>query len=238
MTNQGSERSVLIRSKAVPYRIRHSRRARRSAIKIDPRTGLEVVLPQGTPDDVAEEILRDNSGWLDRHADIAHRAHRTILMKNGSQVPLRGTWINLEIILSESPRISCDQSTLRIFTQNPNDEKSIRAQLEKWFRIFARSVITQRVNALHHQNDGLINRIVIRDQTTCWASCSDRGTLSFNWRLVMTPPDVLDAIITHELIHLKINDHSKMFWNRLINRFPRYYTCRRWLDSNSYRLGI
>ena len=238
MTDQGFEHTVLIRSKAAPYRIRHSRRALRSAIKIDPRTGLEVVLPQGMPDEAAKEILRDNSGWLDRHADIVHRAHRTLLMKNGSQIPLRGIWMNLEIIFGAPPRISYDQSTIRIFTQNPDDENAIRAQLEKWFRLFARSVITQRVDALHHQNDGGINQIIIRDQTTCWASCSAQGTLSFNWRLVMTPPEVLDAIITHELVHLQINDHSKVFWNKLINRFPRYYTCRRWLDSNSYRLGI
>ena len=52
----------------------------------------------------------------------------------------------------------------------------------------------------------------------------------------MAPPDVLDAVVVHELVHLTIADHSDHFWSALQARFPRHKACRRWLDANAYRL--
>ena len=230
--------TVVIRGEPAPYRVRYSRRARSPSLRIDTRRGLEVVLPEGAPSVNVESLLREQSSWLDRHAEDVHRAGRVVPMRTGTQVPIRGSWTALEIVRGKRPGVSRTDAAIRMVSTSPDDDVALRSQLERWFRAHARTVVTERVEALRQSTDGAIERITIRDQATCWASCSARRTLSFNWRLVMAPPDVLDAVVTHELVHLRIADHSARFWAALDDRFPRNGACQRWLNANAYRLGF
>jgi predicted metal-dependent hydrolase len=72
-------------------------------------------------------------------------------------------------------------------------------------------------------------RIRIGDQRTLWGSCSPSGTLSFNWRLVLAPLDVLDYVVVHELCHLRVPNHSKKFWRLVAQARPRWRESRDWL---------
>ncbi len=76
------------------------------------------------------------------------------------------------------------------------------------------------------------NRITIRNQTTRWGSCTSGGNLNFNCLLVMTPPEVLDSVVVHELCHLIHPNHSKAFYDAVYKVFPDYDRCDRWLKEN------
>ena len=80
------------------------------------------------------------------------------------------------------------------------------------------------------------NRIYIMDQRTKWANCSALGNLSFNWRLIMAPDYVLHYIVTHEMVHLAIPDHSRRFWLSLQSHCPSTEKARQWLVANAHRL--
>ncbi len=75
-------------------------------------------------------------------------------------------------------------------------------------------------------------RITIRNQKTRWGSCSGKGNLNFNCLLVMTPPEVLDSVVVHELCHLRHPDHSKDFYADVYKVFPDYGRCDKWLKEN------
>jgi predicted metal-dependent hydrolase len=79
-------------------------------------------------------------------------------------------------------------------------------------------------------------RIAVRDTRTRWGSCSTRGTLSFSWRLVLTPAVVLEYVVVHELCHLRIHDHSQRFWRFLEHARPGYEAERRWLHEHGWEL--
>ena len=79
-------------------------------------------------------------------------------------------------------------------------------------------------------------RIQIRDQRTRWGSCSTRGTLSFNWRLVLAPFDVLDYVVVHELCHLREPNHSRRFWTLVEQRRPGWRAQRDWLHEHGPEL--
>jgi predicted metal-dependent hydrolase len=79
-------------------------------------------------------------------------------------------------------------------------------------------------------------RIEIRDQRTRWGSCSTRGTLSFNWRLVLAPYDVLDYVVVHELCHILEPNHSRRFWKLVETRRPGWRTHRDWLHQHGPEL--
>jgi predicted metal-dependent hydrolase len=79
-------------------------------------------------------------------------------------------------------------------------------------------------------------RIRIGDQRTLWGSCSARGTLSFNWRLVLAPLEVLDYVVVHELCHLCVPNHSKRFWKLVEGRRPNWRVQRDWLREHGPEL--
>jgi hypothetical protein len=79
-------------------------------------------------------------------------------------------------------------------------------------------------------------RIRIGGQRTLWGSCSPRGTLSFNWRLVLAPVDVLDYVVVHELCHLRVPNHSRRFWELVAEHRPHWRTQRDWLREHGPEL--
>jgi predicted metal-dependent hydrolase len=79
-------------------------------------------------------------------------------------------------------------------------------------------------------------RIQIRDQRSRWGSCSTTGTLSFNWRLVLAPFEVLDYVVVHELCHMREPNHSGRFWKLVEVRRPDWRAQRDWLDQHGPEL--
>jgi predicted metal-dependent hydrolase len=79
-------------------------------------------------------------------------------------------------------------------------------------------------------------RLTIRDQVSRWGSCSSAGSLSFNWRLVLAPHDVLDYVVVHEVCHLVEHHHGPAFWALVEKRRPHYRESRAWLDEHGWEL--
>ena len=79
-------------------------------------------------------------------------------------------------------------------------------------------------------------RITVRDQRTRWGSCSAKGNLNFNWRLILAPGEVLDYVVVHELAHRREMNHSKRFWSLVEMVLPDYERRRRWLKENGEAL--
>jgi predicted metal-dependent hydrolase len=79
-------------------------------------------------------------------------------------------------------------------------------------------------------------RIQIRDQRSRWGSCSTTGTLSFNWRLVLAPFEVLDYVVVHELCHMREANHSGRFWKLVEARRPDWRAHKGWLDEHGAEL--
>ncbi len=110
--------------------------------------------------------------------------------------------------------------------------------LEKRYRNAARQQFESRVAYFHRITGGNYTSITVRDQKTRWGSCSSRGTLSFNYRLIFAPPMILDYVVVHELCHLTHMDHSKNFWNMVASVMPEYKEYRKWLREHGQELSL
>ena len=110
--------------------------------------------------------------------------------------------------------------------------------MEKRYRTAARQQFEIRVNYYHRITGGNYTSITVRDQRSRWGSCSSRGTLSFNYRLIFAPPAVLDYVVVHELCHLTHMNHSKDFWNMVSSVMPEYKEYRKWLRDHGHELTV
>ncbi len=79
-------------------------------------------------------------------------------------------------------------------------------------------------------------RLTMRDQRSRWGSCSSKGALSFNWRLVLAPHDVLDYVVVHEVCHLVEHHHGPAFWALVEKRRPAFRESRDWLDEHGWEI--
>lgn len=113
-----------------------------------------------------------------------------------------------------------------------------RAALTRRYIDAAKEYFPKRVAYFHQFTGGTYSRITIRDQKTRWGSCSSKGTLSFNWRLMLAPPAILDYVVVHELCHLKHMDHSPAFWQAVGEVFPDYASARKWLRKHGQELVL
>ncbi len=110
----------------------------------------------------------------------------------------------------------------------------LRPQIEAAMRKFAAKTLPARALELAGQH-GLherVRRVSVRSQRTRWGSCSRRGVISLNWRLVQIPPEVSDYIILHELAHLRQMNHSPRFWAEVKSLCPGYEAAEAWLKQH------
>ena len=91
----------------------------------------------------------------------------------------------------------------------------------------ARAFVLERIAHFNRTYRCAIRKVFIRNQKTRWGSCSKKGNLNFNYRIIALPPSIADYIIVHELCHLKEFNHSKRFWDLVARVIPEHKAIRR-----------
>lgn len=219
----------------IPVPVRRSARARRMLLRVDPaRGGPELVLPAGVRIDAAESFALRNLGWL--RARLAHLPARTAFA-HGAVVPILGR----DHVIRHRP----DQRGGVWRVEDPDDsvelhvsgaEQHLARRVTDFLKGEARRTIVPRAKLHAAALDRRIGRVTVRDTATRWGSCSSRGDLSFSWRLVLAPEEVLDYVVAHEAAHLVEMNHSTRFWDLVERLMPTYRRPRTWLKRHGSRL--
>lgn len=115
---------------------------------------------------------------------------------------------------------------------NQIDSEQLQAhlsELKKFYLQEAEKLIPQRLALWSESMKLYPKKLSLRNQKSRWGSCSAKGTLNINWRLMGAPIEVLDYILVHELSHLRHMNHSEKFWNLVESHYPDYQTSEKWL---------
>jgi predicted metal-dependent hydrolase len=233
--------SISLGKQRVQYRVRRSRTAQRMRIKVS-TSGVEVIAPAGAEVARAGQFVRQNSRWVLNQLDFIKRASglRVKSKPTGPEsILFRGKITPVEVLHEESARRHAlvaalnNRIRVRVPTQHVVD---VSAALESWLRRQAKAEIAERLRVRGKEMRQQPGRVYIMGQRTKWGGCSRRRNLSFNWRLVMAAPEVLDYIVVHELAHLAEPYHSTKFWLIVRSYCADYDRHRRWLKENESRL--
>jgi predicted metal-dependent hydrolase len=220
------------------FELKRSLRARLIWLKIDPSGRITLTIPRGYNSRLVPGYLRNNRDWiLDNLAKCRRQAEQKQAEPKRDLVSYLGQPLRIvtERISegAEGVQIKDDKLVVRL---PPGAAGSQGKVVASWLRDQARELITRKAGELSRKLGVRFSKITIRDQRTRWASCSHKGTLSFNWRLIMVPEVVLDYVILHELCHLRQMNHSKRFWGLVCKCDPLWQEHRKWIDSHSREL--
>jgi predicted metal-dependent hydrolase len=216
----------------LPYRIRRSDRASRVRVSVDPSGDVEVVLPRRSPASAAPAAIDELRPWIERRLREAS-AVRAAIAARGATLPYLGTQLALT---PEQGRTRVHRAGERLLV--PDDDERAPAAIERWYRRAAAREIAPRLDAAARALGATYTTLSIRGQRTRWGSCTARGAMSFNWRLLLAPEPVLDYVVWHEACHLRVMDHSPRFWALVRRHCPDFEEHRRWLRLQGSTLVI
>jgi predicted metal-dependent hydrolase len=214
----------------ISYSIRRSARARRVRVNVHAHTGVEVVLPSRAPERAAAAAVSELRPWIERRLAEAREVRQRIAARAGTVPYLGGS---LELV-AEAGRTRAHRRGERLLVPAGDP----RAAIERFYRRAARAEIAPRLDRATALAGSSYSALEIRAQRTRWASCSARGRMSFNWRLLLAPERVLEYVVWHEVCHLEILDHSPRFWALLERHWPDWREDRRWLTANGATLVL
>ena len=209
------------------YTVRRSERARRVRVVVEPTGSVEVVLPHRAAQREAAAAVRELRPWIERRLAETEAAREAVRAR-GNRLPFLG----------ETLRARREPGRTRAHLRGDTLLYGDRAQIERWYRRMARDEVVPLLDDAVAALGVDYTSLRIANQRTRWGSCSANGAMSFNWRLLLAPPEILEYVVWHEACHLVHMDHSPRFWSLLERHLPDYRTPRRWLRDNGATLVL
>ena len=216
---------------SVEVSTRVSPRAKKITLKITGHKGVELVIPKNVSDKQAMHFLYSKQDWIIEKSKRIGIKNRT-LFEEGAQIPIQGNLYEIEYGGSIRGKTRLEGDKLIVCGERGVVAKRVRAFLQE----LAKKEIAARAEVEAHKLGVKFNKITVRDTNSRWGSCSQKKNLSFSWRLVMAPRDVLEYVVAHEIAHLIEMNHSKRFWNLVESIFPEHQSSRKWLKDNGVML--
>ncbi|MBC7645373.1 MAG: M48 family metallopeptidase [Thermoleophilia bacterium] len=224
----------------VELTIRRGARTRHVRLHVDETGIVTVSAPRRASSVQLDRIVQERADWL---VDTLARFQQTrqateIDLDRGDPVRYRGSWLPATVVRRGErtrPSVTHSGEQIEIVVATDGDPY---AALHRFYRDEARRIVGERVDFWAIDFGLKTGNLSIRDQRTRWGSCTSRGDLSFNWRLVLAPAWVLDAIVVHELCHIDELNHGSRFWTLLDERYPRHVEASEWLKSHGPALRI
>lgn len=192
------------------YQIKRSSKTSGVKIQIKPDSQIVVMAPKFIPEFIIRKFVEGQKIWIENNLakvkknQVAVKTDELYIFDKKYQIVINSQADKMGIFVRED----------KIFINNLTKKSSvkIKQQIEEFLKKTASKYIATRTQILAKQMGIAYQRISLRQQSSRWGSCSSRGNLNFNWRLVHYSPSIIDYVIIHELAHRLEMNHSKRFW--------------------------
>ena len=215
------EGELALPGRRLAFRLRCTPRRRHVHLMVGDDGTVEVRAPWRYPLEAAEAVIRENARWVEAALGRAEaRLARRPALVSGSRLPLLDEELELRVrgaVRRTRSRVWRQADRLHVWA---DDDDAVVSLLQGWYRREARTRLGERLAELSPRVGVSPGSVSIRSQRTRWGSCSSRGTISLNWRLVLVPARLADYVLVHELCHLRHMDHSPAFWAMVARVMP------------------
>lgn len=219
----------------VKIRLRANARAQRYLLRLPAdHSGPVLTVPKGGDLSRAERFARQHIDWL---VERLEGRPDQVALHPGDFVPLRGE----DHLIVPTGKLrglvaigTADCGSRALFVPGADDH--IPRKVTSWLKGQAKADLTARAEYHAAKIGKKIAAISVRDTKSRWGSCASNGRLSFSWRLILAPPEILDYVAAHEVAHLKEMNHSDRFWKLCVELAPQTPDARIWLKEHGLRL--
>ena len=213
--------------------------SKRKTISIEIQAGGKIVVraPYRTSQARIDALLVEKKAWIEEKLASALQLQDQVpvhAFKAGETFPYLGTWTPLRLVERAKPVLSLNGA----FELAKSAQPRAREVFTAWYQTEAARLFSERL-ALWSAKTGLVpSGLGLSSARTRWGSCSPNGKINLTWRLVMAPLAVIDYVVVHELVHIKVKNHSNNFWNLVQLYLPDALARRKWLNENGLRLDL
>jgi len=231
----------------ISYSIRRSHRAKYVSLSIG-ADGVQIVAPFPIDDSVIISLVEKKQKWiLNRFESYRQRLRKIPAERDfvsGEKLLFMGDNYPLKVLEHKggctNVNLTDGQFLVDINADIPIEKRreEIQGKLEQWYIRSAKELIAERLELFSKKIGVKVNAVRFKNQKTRWGSCSQKGNLNFNWKLVMAPTFIVDYVVVHELCHLKQMNHSLEFWLLVGNQISDYKKMRKWLKENGRKFNL
>ncbi len=215
--------------------VRHPR-AKRYIVRVDSRGKIVLTLPRRGSEHFALGVANQHRDWV-RERQSAIESEIAASERGftfGDTILFRGERYCLEFS-KDCGRPVLGFENQRLFIAD--EGMDLRRPLRSFLVPLAKKEFPPRLREFADEFELSVNRVTVREQKTRWGSCSSNGTISLNWRLIQAPPEVLEYVMIHELMHFREMNHSQRFWSLVEAACPNYESCKKWLVDHQSELS-
>ena len=222
---------LTVEGRQVPMTVIRNHRARRYLLRLLPDGIARLTIPNRGSVVEGRRFAGRNTEWLAKQlVKLQANPIKPTQWFIGTEILFRGELVRLEAGMSgETGTVRFGAERIKV----PDVNGDLRSRMMKHLWKLAAQELPSKVLEIAAAHQLSVRRVTVRNQRSRWGSCSRRGTISLNWKLIQAPPFVRDYIILHELMHLRQLNHSAHFWREVESVCPEYKTAEKWLKQNS-----
>ena len=218
--------------KPILVSVRHSYRAKHIAIRVNKHKEAELVLPLGGVVDTAYKFLFKHEAWIRKKLVTIYKP--TSRYEPEKILTILGKSYSIKYVdVPNKFSVTLDNNDITVYSLLTNTA-DVLSQYLKQHLLQEITISVKTLTKAHGFKR--YGKISVREVSSRWGSCSQKGSLSFNWRLIFAPPKILNYVLVHEICHLKEMNHSTRFWDLVRNIDPNYKTSILWLKNNGKSL--
>lgn len=177
-----------------------------------------VKAPINLNDEVIERFVNEKQNWIREKLALVNQTKSKFEdVMQYKKFLLYGNKYSL--LLADVKKIETNDN-FQIVIPQKTEPQNILKVLRSWYKKIAKSILQDRLNFLEDRVRLKSTAMKISDCSGKWGSCSSKGLIRFNWRVILLPPAVIDYVIIHELCHLVEMNHSKNFWRQVCTFLP------------------
>ena len=215
--------------------VKKTKRVKSASITIDNNI-VRIAVPKNLNDKRVKEIISKRKNWIEKKLkEVAEKPHyNPINCVDNESLYYLGKTYKLKIIQEKKGSIKMSGRNLVATTPKVDKDinKDLRILLIKWYQLQAKRWLKKKT-LLFSKSIGIKpESISIKNYKSRWGSCSGNSEISYNWKIIFAPHNVIDYVVIHELCHLIEFNHSSLFWQNVAKYSSDWRECRSWLKEN------
>lgn len=227
------------------YTIERRPRRKTASISVSPKNEVHIIVPEHLTVNQIQAIIDKKAEWIRSKIRFNSEVKYPYKPKeyiSGEAFTYLGRNYRLKVVIGDAAPVKLENGRFYVHvpsTVSAQDRSSyIISELTCWYQSRGLKKLKERVAMYAKRLDLEPLKVVSKDLRSQWGSCTSRGEIAFNWKIVIAPISIIDYVVAHELCHLIHHDHSKEYWRLLQSVLPDYKERKEWLRVNGGLLTL